>query len=503
MASPRTNMNSATVVEVNENPHHERRWLILAVLALAQLMVVLDATVMNIALPTAQHALGFSDPDRQWILTGYALAFGSLLLLGGRLSDLLGRKFALVLGIGGFAVASAIGGFSTDFTMLLAARILQGAFGALLAPTVLSLVTTTFTDPKERGRAFGIYGAIVGAGGAIGLLLGGVLTSYASWRWTLLINLAIGAVTITAAALLLHQSRAANRAPLDLPGAATVTAGLFALVYGLSHVATTSWTNATSLSFLAAAVVLLASFVVIETRVDHPILPMRVVLDRTRGSSLLSIFFSGAGMITLFFFLTFYLQGNLGYSAVRTGIAFLPMIGILVVVAMIATVQLLPRFGPKLLVPAGMLLSAAAMLLLTRIGPLSGYVTVVLPALLVLGVSFGLLMATAMSTATLGLEERDAGVGSAMVNTVQQVGGSIGMALLSTLAARAATSFAVSHQGAADLQALAAIHSYRIAFYYTALILAVGAVASGLLFRRGVPAGVAEEKGEGVSEVLA
>jgi len=486
-----TDSTSDAALEQRHDPHHERRWFILVVLGLAQLMVVLDATVMNIALPTAQHALAFSDADRQWIVTGYALAFGSLLLLGGRLSDFLGRKFALIVGLGGFAAASAIGGFSTNFTMLLGARILQGVFGALLAPAALSLLTTTFTDREERSKAFGIYGAIAGAGGAIGLLLGGVLTSYASWRWNLLVNVPIGLVTIAGAALLLHHGRAATRAPLDLPGVATVTLGLSALVYGLSHAETTSWKDTATLSFLAAAVILLVSFVIIETRAKHPLLPMRVVLNRRRGGSLLGMFFTGAGMFAFFFFLTFYLQGTLGYTAVRTGIAFLAMVATLVVAAQFSTNLLLYRFGPRPVVVSGMVLAAAAMLLFTRIGPHSSYAAVILPALLVMGVGFGLIMPAATSTAVLGVETRDAGVASAMVTTVQQVGGSIGTALLSTLAATAATNFAVAHQGTGNLQALAAVHGYVTVFYYSALILAVGAVAAWLLLGRGVPAGLA------------
>ena len=463
-------------------------------LGLAQLMVVLDATVMNIALPTAQHALAFSDADRQWVVTGYALAFGSLLLLGAPLSDFLGRRFAIIVGLGGFAAASAIGGFSTSFTMLLGARILQGAFGALLAPAALSLLTITFTDGEERGKAFGIYGALAGAGGAIGLLLGGALTSYASWRWNLLVNVPIGVVTIAGAALLVRHSRAANHTPLDLPGGAAVTSGLFALVYGLSHAETTSWTNDVTVAFLVAAVILLGSFVVIETRVKHPLLPMRVILSRHRGGSLLALLFSGAGMFAFFFFLTFYLQGTLGYSPVRTGVAFLPMVTVLVVAAQFSTNLLLRRFGPRPLETFGMVLAAIAMLLLTRIGPVSSYATVILPALLVFGLGLGLVMPAAMNAATLGVEDRDAGVASAVVTTMQQVGGSIGTASLSTLAARAVTSFVAGHQGTDNVRALAPLHGYVIAFYYSALVFAIGAVAAWLLLGRTVPTGLAPEQ---------
>jgi predicted MFS family arabinose efflux permease len=326
------------------------------------------------------------------------------------------------------------------------------------------------------------------------LLLGGVLTSYASWRWNLLVNVPLGVVAITGAALLLHHSRGANRAPLDLPGVATVTSGLFALVYGLSHAETTSWTNTATLSFLVAALILLVSFVVVETRVKHPLLPMRVVLNRHRGGSLLTMFFSGAGMFAFFFFLTFYLQGTLGYSPVRTGLAFLPMVAALVVAAQLSTNLLLRRFGPRPLEASGMVLAAAAMLLFTRIGPDSSYATVILPALLVFGLGFGFIMPAAISTATLGVEERDAGIASAMVTTMQQVGGSIGTALLSTLAASAVTSFVAGHQGTGNLRALAAVHGYVTVFYYSALVFALGAVAAWFLLGRGLPVPLAQHE---------
>jgi EmrB/QacA subfamily drug resistance transporter len=483
-------------VEPAANPHHERRWLILAILGLAQLMVVLDATIVNIALPTAQRALAFSNADRQWIVTGYALSFGSLLLLGGRLSDLLGRKRALLIGLVGFAGASAIGGFSTSFTMLLVARICQGSFGALLAPAALALLTTTFTEPGERQRAFGIYGAIAGAGGAVGLLLGGVLTSYVSWRWTLFVNLAIAAVAVPSAIALLHNSRQPNRAPLDLPGVLTGTAGLFALVYGLSHAASTSWGNAVTVGSVVVAAVLLAIFVAVESRAAHPLLPLRVVVDRNRGGSFLAMFFAGAGMFGVFLFLTYYLQGTLHFSPVRTGIAFLPLIGALIIVAQLATNVLLPRFGPKVPVAVGMAMAALSMVALTHIGLHSSYATAILPALLVMGVAFGLIMAPAMNMATAGVEPGDAGVASAMVNTAQQVGGSIGTALLNTLAASAVTAFIVDHhplvagagpRALATAQALATVHGYSVAFGWAAGIFAVGAVLAGLLLRGGPP----------------
>jgi EmrB/QacA subfamily drug resistance transporter len=474
-----------------QNPHHDRRWLILAVLGLAQLMVVLDATVVNIALPTAQRALRFSNADRQWIVTGYALSFGSLLLLGGRLSDILGRKRALMIGLAGFAAASALGGFSTSFTMLLSARVLQGSFGALLAPAALAMLTTTFTDPGERGRAFGIYGAIAGAGGAIGLLLGGVLTSYASWRWTLFVNLAIGGVAITGAALFLSNSRAAHRPHLDLPGAVTASTGLFALVYGFSHAETTSWGNTYTIASLVASVVLLTVFVAFERRASQPLLPLRIVLDRNRAGAFIAVFTGVIATFGMFLFLTYYMQGTLHYSPVRTGVAYLPMIVALVGSAQFATNVLLPRFGPKYMVATGMVIAAVAMLLLTRIGLHSSYLTAILPTLIILGLGMGQIMAPATSVATLGLTS-DAGIASAMVNTSQQVGGSVGTSLLNTLAASAVTSYTLAHHATATsvatLQAQATVHGYHVVFTYAAIFLTAGAVIAGLLLRRGAMA---------------
>jgi EmrB/QacA subfamily drug resistance transporter len=488
-----------------QTPHHDRRWLILAVLGLAQLMVVLDATIVNIALPTAQHALSFSNADRQWIVTGYALSFGSLLLLGGRLSDILGRKRTLMIGLAGFAAASALGGFSTSFFMLLFARVLQGSFGALLAPAALAMLTTTFTDPGERGRAFGVFGAIAGGGGAIGLLLGGVLTSYVSWRWTLFVNLAIGGVAIAGAGLLLSNRRAANRPRLDLPGAIAASSGLFALVYGFSHAETSSWGNMITIASLVASAVLLTIFVAIERRVSQPLLPLRIVVDRNRAGAFIAMFTGGSASFGMFLFLTYYMQGTLHYSPVVTGVAYLPMIVALVGSAQIATNVLLPRFGPKFMVATGMVMAAGGMLLLTRIGLHSSYVTAILPALVILGLGLGLVFSPATSVATVGLT-RDAGIGSAMVNTTQQVGGSVGTSLFSTVAASAVTAYALANHttatSLATLQAQATVHGYHVVFTYAAVFLAAGAVVVGLLLRRGAMASLAGEPNgaEGTAE---
>ncbi|MGO8873608.1 MAG: MFS transporter [Acidimicrobiales bacterium] len=471
--------------------NHGKRWWILAVLGIAQLMVILDNTIVNIALPTAQHALHFSDADRQWIVTAYSLAFGSLLLLGGRIGDLVGRKRTLIIGLVGFATASAIGGASVNFPMLVTARTVQGAFGALLAPSVLALLTTTFSDAGERGRAFAIYGGIAGAGGAIGLLLGGILTSYASWRWTLFVNLAFAAIATTGALVWLKTDRAADHDPLDIPGLLAVTGGLFSLVYGFSHAETTAWSNPYTIGFLVLGVVLLAVFAFLETRVTFPLLPLRIVLNRTRGGSILAMLFAGAGIFGVFLFLTYYLQDTLRFSPVKTGVAFLPMVIALAGMAQVSNRVLLPRFGPKQIVPIGLLLDAAALFLLHGLGLHSSYVTHVLPYLILLGLGFGLSLAPSFSTGTLGLEPHDAGVGSATVNTAQQVGGSIGTALLNTLAASAAAAYLVGRVATPTALQGAALHSYTTAFFWSALIFMAGAITTGLVLERGVPAALA------------
>ncbi len=475
------------------SPHaggaHEHRWLILGVIGIAQLMVVLDATIVNIALPSAQQDLGFSDGNRQWIVTAYALAFGSLLLLGGRIADLVGRKAVFIAGLAGFAAASALGGAASSFGVLVVARALQGVFGALLAPAALSLLTTTFTDPRERAKAFGIYGAIAGAGGAVGLLLGGLLTEYLDWRWCLYVNLFFAVIAILGGMRLLHGGRPDDRPKLDVPGTILVSAGLFCIVYGFSNAETHAWGDIQTWGFLVVGVVLVAAFAWWQTRAKHPLLPLRVILDRDRGASFLAMFISGAGMFGVFLFLTYYLQQILGYSPVLTGLAFLPMVFAMVVSSVVAQNSLMPRLGPKPIVPAGMALAAVGMAWLTGLGLTSSYAPHVMPPLVIAGVGLGLIFATAMNLATAGIEAHDAGVASAMVNTTQQVGGSIGTALLNTLATSAATSYLVGKQPTPQVQAEAALESYSTAYWWSAAFFAVGFVITLLLYRRGVPSG--------------
>jgi EmrB/QacA subfamily drug resistance transporter len=469
------------------NPHHDRRWRILAMLGIAQLMVVLDATVVNIALPSAQKALGFTNDNRQWIITAYALAFGSLLLLGGRIADLFGRKWTFIAGLLGFSIASAIGGAAQSFGVLVTARALQGVFGAVLAPSALSLLTTTFTDPEERGKAFGIYGAIAGAGAAVGLLLGGILTQLLSWRWCLYVNLVFAIPTAASALVLLVNQAQPDRPRIDVPGVLTVTTGLFGIVFGFSNAETHGWDETATIVALAGGVCLLALFVWIEARAAHPLLPLRVVLDRERGGSYLAIGISGAGMFGVFLFLTYYLQQTLGFTPIETGLSFLPMSAAIITTATTATTKLVPRVGPRPLIAVGMALAAVAMVLLAQLEVDSTYAAHVLPALLVMGVGLGLIFAPAMSTATLGVEPTDAGVASAMVNTCQQVGGSVGTAVLSTIFASAVSSYVAGHVRSPSLPAQAAMHGYTTAFWCSAAVFAVGSVICGLVLRSGVP----------------
>ncbi|HEX3783986.1 MAG TPA: MFS transporter [Pseudonocardiaceae bacterium] len=470
-----------------ENPHHAHRWLILAVVGMAQLMVTLDVTIVNIALPSAQQALGFSDDSRQWIITAYSLAFGSLLLLGGRVSDLFGRKGTLLIGLVGFAAASAVGGAATSFAMLVAARASQGVFGAILAPAALSLLTTTFTEGRERGTAFGAFGAIAGSGAGVGLLLGGALTDWLSWRWCLYVNLVFAALAVTGALALLHNVREATRPHIDVPGALSASAALFAVVFGFSNAQTHGWSAGLTIAMLIAGAAILCLFVLIQARVRQPLLPLRVVLDRTRGGSYLAIGIGGAGMFGIFLFLTYYLQRSLGYSPLRTGIAFLPLVAAIIIAATIATSRVMPRTGPKPLVVAGMLLAALAMSLLTQLSADSAYVSHVMPPLLIGGLGFGMIMAPSIASATHGLRAADAGVGSAMVTTMQQIGGSLAVALLSTLAADSATNYLTSHAPPTQaIAAQAAIHGYHTAFWIAAAMFLGGAILSGALLPRGV-----------------
>jgi EmrB/QacA subfamily drug resistance transporter len=437
---------------------------------------------MNVALPSAQRALGFSTVDRQWVVTAYTLAFGSLLLLGGRLADLLGRKVTFLAGLAGFAGVSAIGGASVNFAMLITARACQGAFAALLVPSALSLMTTTFTSQADRGKAFGIYGAIAGAGGAIGLLLGGALTQYLSWRWTLYVNLLFAGVAFTGGALLLARQPSPAKPRLDIPGVLLVSGGVFCLVYGFSNAAAHSWATPSTYGFIAAGVMLLVVFAAWQARAAHPLLPPRVVLDRNRGGAYLSFFIAAAGLFGIFLFLSYYLQQTLGYSPLVTGLAFLPISAGLVIASNLSTIVLMPRVGPKPLVASGMLAAAGGAAWLTQLGLHTGYATGVLGPIILIAVGLGMVIAPVINTGTFGVAPQDAGVASATVTVGQQLGASVGTSLPNTIFAAAVTSYLAAHLAAARLigrpalTGLALVHGYDTAFWWIAGIFAGGAL---------------------------
>ncbi|MFF1421185.1 MFS transporter [Streptomyces sp. NPDC058280] len=468
------------------------RWKALAFVALAQLMVVLDATIVNIALPSAQQDLGISDGNKQWVITAYALAFGGLLLFGGRIADLWGRKRTFVVGLLGFAAASAIGGAATSEAMLLGSRALQGAFGALLAPAALSLLAVMFTDAKERAKAFGIYGAIAGGGGAVGLILGGVLTEYLDWRWTFFVNVPFAIVAALGAYFVIREpSGSRNRSPLDIPGVVLSTLGLVSLVYAFTRAESNGWSDSSTISLFVGAAVLLLAFAVVESKVKSPLLPLRVVADRNRGGVYLSLGLAIIAMFGLFLFLTYYLQVVKGYSPVMTGFAFLPMIAGMITGSTQIGARLMTRVPPRLLMGPGFLVAATGMLLLTQLEMGSSYAGLILPAQLLLGLGMGTAFMPAMSLATHGIEPRDAGVASAMVNTSQQVGGAIGTALLNTIAASATTAYVAAHAATSSnrrlLELQAMVEGYSSAIWWAVGILAVAATIALTFITTGRP----------------
>jgi EmrB/QacA subfamily drug resistance transporter len=463
-------------VEIGTDGLDPTRWRTLFVVAIAQLMIVLDSSIMNIAIPSAKVDLGISDANQQWVITAYTLAFGSLLLLGGRIGDYMGRKKIFLVGLTGFAAASALGGIASTEGILYASRALQGVFAALLAPAALAIISVTFTVPKERAKAFGVIGAISGGGAAIGLILGGALTEYFSWRWCLGVNTPIAIVAALLAIKFVRESKAEGDNTYDIPGVFTATAGLFSLTYGFNEAATKGWSSTTTISFLVAAVILLVLFVAIEMKVANPLMPLRVVTERNRGGSYLGSLVVGAGLFSMFLFLGLYLQVILGYTPLRSGFAFLPFTAGIIVFAGIAS-QLLPKVGPKALMVPGLIFAGIGLLALTQITPETSYTTHVLPSLLIMSSGMALVFIPLTSTSLHGVSSHDTGVASAMLNTSQQIGGSLGTALLNTVAATATTTYAAANaQLGEKLMPFAMTHGFTVAFQVSAALLFVGAV---------------------------
>ena len=482
---------SATHIGERPEQTDPHRWWGLVVIALAQLMVVLDATIVNIALPSAQRDLGMTDGNRQWVITAYTLAFGGLLLLGGRIADLAGRKRTFLIGLVGFAAASALGGAATGPAMLFGARALQGAFAAILAPSALSLLTTTFTDPKERGKAFGIYGALAGSGAAIGFIAGGLLTEYLDWRWCLYVNVPIAILAVIGGFTLLHDRPGHREVHLDAPGAILGCGGLVAIVYGFSEAEPRGWGDPLVLTLFAVGVVLLAVFVWWQTRAKSPLLPLHIIKERNRAGCFLTMALAVIGMFGMFLFMTYYLQVILGYSPLKTGLAFMPLTVAIIIGSTQISARLIGRVAPRALMVPGMLLAAAGMVILTRLRVDSDYATHLLPALLLIGLGMGLTFMPVFATATAGIAPQDAGVTSATVNTSQQVGGSIGTALLNTIATTTSATYIAAHlRDPAQRDAVVRagiVHGYTVAIWWAAGILLLAAVVAGLMVTRKAP----------------
>lgn len=482
-----------------------RRWIALAFISIAQLMVIFDASIMNVALPKAQLDLAFSDSDRQWVITAYSLTFGALLLLGGRVSDQRGRKRAFIIGLVGFSLASVLGGAAANIEMLLTARVLQGVFAALLAPAAMSLLSLTFPSGRERATAFGVFSAVAGAGGAIGLLLGGVLTEFASWRWTLLVHMVFGAVAVIGAIAYVREgSPVRSRERLDVLGTLLASAGLAALVFGLNRAETEGWGAAATVAALVTAIVLLALFIFVETRAAAPLLPLRVILHRNRGGAYLSGALAMAGNFTQFLFLTYYMQTILGFSPLLTGIAFLPLVACLIFGSTQLGTRLIARVPARWLMGAGYLVGAAGMFWLTRLTVENAYWAVVFPASVVMGLGLGTAFMCSMVVATSGVQPDDTGVASAMVNTSQQVGGAVGTALMSTIAAGATATWMASagHADTALAVQQGAVQGYVTAFWWAAGSIVLAALVSLGFIRSAVGDAVPEAADVGAAPAL-
>jgi len=461
------------------------RWFALTVIAIASLMIVLDASIINLALPKAQKALHISNANRQWVVTAYSLAFGSLLLLGGRIADYVGRKRIFIIGLVGFALASALGGFATTQGLLFAARGLQGAFAALLAPSALSLINVTFTVPKERARAFGVYGAISGGGAAIGLIAGGALTEFANWRWCLFVNVPIAVIAVLLAIPNLHESKAAGDNKYDIPGAVTVTAGLICLVYGFSQAANNGWANIHTYPYFIVAAFFIGAFFVLEMQVDNPLLPLRVLTERNRGGSYLASLLTGTGLFAMFLFLSIYMQNFLHYSPLRSGFAFLPFSGGIIIGAGVAS-QLLPKVGPRPLMVGGLVVGAGGLWLLSGITPTSEYARSILPAMIIMSLGLAFVFIPSASTGLHNAGEHDAGVASAMLNTSQQIGGSLGAALLNTVAISSASTYIAAHKAMGDKAAIfGQVHGFSTTFKFGTGFLLAAAIVSAVLINAG------------------
>lgn len=474
---------SAPGAGASADPHYDRRWLILLVLIIAQVMILLDVNVMNIALPSAQHDLGFSNAMRQWVITGYALSFGSLLPLGGRLADVLGRKRMFLTGLTGFAAASALGGAAPSIGVLIAARAAQGGFAAVLAPAALSLIGVTFTDRKELNKAFAVFGAVSGSAGAIGLLIGGLLTSYVSWRWCMYVNVGFAAAGIVGGLALLHHVSAPHKPRLSVPSTIIGSAALFGIVFGAAKAQTDGWGSALTVGSLAAGGALLAVFVAVQHYDRSPLIPLRVLADRNRGAAYLLLAVANAATFAVFLFLTYYFQGVLHYSPIKTGLTFLPLPATIAVVATITQGPLLKVATMRVIVAGGLLAGGAGAALLAQATAASPYAEWVLPGLILQGAGIGSAVVVAIAIGQQGIDPRDAGTAGAMNNVSQQIGAAIGIAAISTFVATATASYLRGHAAGPAAVVTATVHGYATGYWWAAGLYFGGAVILGALIR--------------------
>src|SRR5213595_739960 len=471
----------ATDERGNEDAGTRRRWWALAVIVAAQFMVVLDVAIVNVALPSIKTDLNFSQESLQWVITAYSIFFGGVLLLSGRLADLLGRRRLFAAGLVLFTVSSLLDGLAWSEPSLIAFRSLQGLGAALLSPAALSILTTTFREGRERNVALGVWGAASGSGGAAGVLLGGALTSALSWSWIFFINVPVGLLVLGLTPVLLRESRAdLKHRHFDFAGAASITSGLMLLVYALTRATQHGWVTAETIGLLAASAALIGAFFVIELRSKAPLLPLRIFRLRTLSASNLSGLLMGGAIFSQFFLLTLYMQEVLHYSAIKTGVAYIGLT--LTIIAFSAVAQaLVTRFGVRRVLPVGLALSPVALVLFARLPVHGSYFSDLFPAFIISGLGLALAFVPMSIGALTGVSSADAGVASGLINTNQQIGGAIGVALVTTIATTFTTRFVHSHVGASAFSGAALTHGFEIAFYVLAGISALGAVLAALM----------------------
>src|SRR5579863_337814 len=474
-------MTTESLPEATAGAQDRRRWIVLALVVMAQFMVVLDVAIVNVALPSIKTDLHFSQVSLQWVITAYSIMFGGVLMLGGRLADLLGRRRLFVVGLALFTASSLLDGLAWSEGSLIAFRALQGLGAALLSPAALSILMTTFKEGRERNVALGIWGAVSGSGAAAGVLLGGALTSAFSWSWIFFINVPVGVAVIALTPTLMRESRAAlNHRHFDLAGAGSITAGLMLLVYAMTRAAQHGWATAESIVLLGASAGLIATFFVIESRSPAPLLPLRIFRLRTLSGSNVSGLLMGGAIFAQFFLLTLYMQEVLHYSALHTGLAYIALTLTIIVFSALAQ-WLVTQIGVRLVLPAGLALSAVALVLYARLPVHGTYFADLFPAFLISGLGLALAFVPMSIGALTGVRSSDAGVASGLINTTQQVGGAIGVAVVTTIATTLTAHYVNAHPGTSPLAGAALVHGFQAAFYVLAAIAAVGAVLAAIL----------------------